>query len=280
MMRITESQLRRIIRKEILREIDIGEVEGICMARGSTHVMNTCYIGGDRFHLKFSDESAEFSEATDPSLQILVEWLAYKIYSLYPGVDVPGRIELVYDRKNERVGIATSTVQGVAGYEVRSKALAAGLSAGVYVDVFLANWDIGNTSNIIVRPEDERPVRIDPGGALTFRARGSKKGRAFSDYPGELETMIAGSGAAADIFRHSDLKLAARTFVSVSWSRIESQISRCKDEVRGKLKEYGLDDLLSQWGDEIDQIEGKLRNRHREILRNVEFMKNIEQEVV
>ncbi len=269
-----ETALRALIRG-ILSEIDIGEVEGVCMTRGSTHIMNTCFIGGDKFHLKFSDEAAEFSSSTDPSLQILVEWLAYKVYSLYPGVDIPERVELVYDKPNRRVGLATRSVSGDHGYSIGRKTLANGLSAGVYVDVFLANWDIGNMANVISRSSDSRPVRIDPGGALTFRARGGRKGRAFGDYPGELETMISGSGAAADIFRYSDLRLAARTFESVPWSQVESRLNACNDEINEKLTSYGLVDLLEQWGSDFDHIVKTLRNRHREILANVDFMENV-----
>ena len=269
-----ESSLRALIRG-VLNEIDIGEVEGICMTAGSTHIMNTCFIGGDKFHLKFSDEAAEFAPSTDPSLQILVEWLAYKIYSLYPGVDIPEKIELVYDKARGRVGLATSSVPGRHGRSLGRDALAQGLSAGVYVDVFLANWDIGNTANIIARSSDSKPVRIDPGGALTFRARGSRKGRAFGDYPGELQTMISGNTVAADIFRYSDLRVAARTFSSVPWSRIESQLVACDDEIKEKLTSYDLVDLLEQWGSDSSYIMRTLRNRHREILENVEFVKHI-----
>jgi hypothetical protein len=269
-----ESSLRALVRS-MLSEVDIGEVEGICMAEGSTHIMNTCFIGGDKFHLKFSDEAAEFAPSTDPSLQILVEWLAYKIYSLYPGVDLPEKIDLVYDKARSRVGLATSSVPGRHGRSLGRDVLAQGLSAGVYVDVFLANWDIGNTANIIARSSDSKPVRIDPGGALTFRARGSRKGRAFGDYPGELETMISGNTAAADIFKYSDLRVAARTFSSVPWARIESQLVSCDDEINEKLTSYDLTDLLEQWNSDFNHIMRTLRNRHREILENVEFMKHI-----
>jgi hypothetical protein len=237
--------------------------------------MNTCFIGGDKFHLKFSGEAADFAPGVNPSLQILVEWLAYKIYALYPGVDIPGKIELVYDRSRDRIGIATQSVSGRHGMSLGRDALSQGLSAGVYVDVFLANWDIGNPANIIARSSDSRPVRIDPGGALTFRARGSRKGRAFGDYPSELQTMISGNTAAADIFRYSDLRLAARTFNSVPWSRIESQLASCDDEVREKLTSYGFDELLEQWSSDFSYIKRTLQNRHREILENVQFVRGI-----
>lgn len=266
--------LRQLVRS-MLNEIDIEDVEGICMTRGSTHVMNTCYIGGDKFHLKTPDEYAEFKSTTNPSLQSLVEYLAYRIFDLYPDVTIPGRIELVYNRGSKVVSLATKTVPGKHGHSLSLEELGEGLSASVYVNVFLANWDVGNTSNIIVRSDDSKPVLIDPGGSLIFRARGGEKGEAFGDYPRELETMIGGPTDAARVFRYSDLKVAARTFNSVSWSRVESRLNECNEEIVRDLTDRGFDDLLTQWSRAFDHISKRLRNRHREILTNVKFMENV-----
>ena len=266
--------LRQLVRS-MLNEIDIEDVEGICMTRGSTHVMNTCYIGGDKFHLKTPDALAEFKSTTNPSLQSLVEYLAYKIFDLYPDVTIPGRIELVYDRRSKVVSLATKTVPGKHGDALSFEQLGEGLSASVYVNVFLANWDVGNTANIIVRSDDDRPVLIDPGGSLTFRARGGEKGAAFGDYPRELETMIGGNTDAAEIFKYSDLKVAARTFNGVSWSRVDSRLNKCNEEITRDLAARGFDDLLAQWSRAFDHISKRLGNRHREILANVKFMENV-----
>jgi len=270
----SESVLRSLIRN-IISEIDIEDVEGICMTRGSTHVMNTCYIGGDKFHLKTPDENAEFKSTTNPSLQSLVEYLAYRIFDLYPDVTIPGRIELVYDRRSKVVSLATKTVPGKHGRALSLERLGEGLSASVYVNVFLANWDVGNTANIIVRSDDSKPVLIDPGGSLIFRARGGEKGEAFGDYPRELETMIDGTAGAAEIFRYSDLRVAARTFNSVPWSRVEGRLDECNEEITRDLTDRGFDDLLAQWGRAFDHILKRLRNRHREILANVKFVESV-----
>ncbi len=65
------------------------------------------------------------------------------------------------------------------------------LRDGFIIDAWLANWDvIGMEYDNIVTDENDDPVRIDPGGALLFRAQGSPKGRAFGDTVTELETLI------------------------------------------------------------------------------------------
>jgi hypothetical protein len=126
---MTNSGLLRKLVRSMLNEIDIEDVEGICMTRGSTHVMNTCYIGGDKFHLKTPDEHAEFKSTTNPSLQSLVEYLAYRIFDLYPDVTIPGRIELVYNRGSKVVSLATKTVPGKHGHSLSLEDLGEGLSA-------------------------------------------------------------------------------------------------------------------------------------------------------
>lgn len=265
--------ISEMLHESFLNEVDYEELQGVCMTRGSTHVMNTCYIGGDKFYLKFSDTEL-YEPGIDPSLQILVEWLAYKIYSLYPDVDLPGKIELVYDKAKKRVGLATLGVDGEKSYTIQPTVLAQRMSAGVYVDIFLANWDVVGPGNVIINPSG-RPVRIDPGGALTFRAQGGRKGSRFSDAPGEMETMLSSRTDAGRVFRHSDLRAAAKNFMSVPWTRIESLINTCDDEVSGELDDYRMGKLLNQWTVELELITGKLRKRHESIVSNVEFMENL-----
>lgn len=265
--------ISEILHESLLNEVDYEELQGVCMTRGSTHVMNTCYIGSDKFYLKFSDTEL-YDPGIDPSLQILVEWLAYKIYSLYPDVDLPGKIELVYDKAKKRVGLATLGVDGEKSYTIQPTVLAQRMSAGVYADIFLANWDVVGPGNVIINPSG-RPVRIDPGGALTFRAQGGRKGSRFSDAPGEMETMLSSGTDAGRVFRHSDLRAAAKNFMSVPWTRIESLINECDDEVSGELDDYRMGKLLNQWTVELELITGKLRKRHESIVSNVEFMKNL-----
>jgi hypothetical protein len=58
------------------------------------------------------------------------------------------------------------------------------------VDVWLANWDVAGLSydNIITNANGD-PVRVDPGGALLYRAQGEPKGDLFSSEMNEQNTL-------------------------------------------------------------------------------------------
>lgn len=62
---------------------------------------------------------------------------------------------------------------------------------GFAVDALLANWDATLNDNIVTNA-DGNPVRIDVGGSLLFRARGTKKGAAFGENVLELDTFTRG----------------------------------------------------------------------------------------
>ena len=65
---------------------------------------------------------------------------------------------------------------------------------GFGVDAWLANWDVaGGALDNIVTDKNGDPVRVDPGGALLFRARGEPKGDAFDDKVGEIDSLTDGS---------------------------------------------------------------------------------------
>ena len=64
------------------------------------------------------------------------------------------------------------------------------LRDGFVADAWLANWDVAGLVFDNVMTDDEgNPVRVDPGGALMYRARGAEKGAAFGDTVGELDTL-------------------------------------------------------------------------------------------
>ena len=242
-----------------LSEIDTSELQNVCFTAGSTHILKTCKIGQDKYFLKFSDE--ELFDSHDPSLQILIEYLAYKIYSLYQGVHVPKNIHLVFDKQNKKVGLATQAVMGNKASQMPPEVLAKKLSAGVYVDIFLANWDvIGVGAANVVSNKDS--YRIDPGGALTFRAQGGRKGKNFSANPGELKTMLDPSSGTGTIFQYSDLKIAAKTFLSVNYQKIAATIQHESDYITSELTKLGMNKLLAQWNDDVQEIVTKLKPRH------------------
>jgi hypothetical protein len=256
--------LRDLIREVLLTEVDISGVGDVCYTAGSTHVMKTCKIRGDKYFLKFSDE--DLFEGVDPSLQILVEYLAYRIYSLYSGINVPSP-ELVYDTPGSRVGLATSPARGSQALKMRidPKKLGKMMSQGVYVDIFLANWDvIGNDSgNVFV--DKDYVTRIDPGGSLTFRAQGGRKNDKFSPKEGELRSMLTSGRGASAYFQHSDLKVAAKEFLAVPWDEVQSEIDNVGNEVSEELSTRGMRGLLKQWKSDVDLIKSTLSKRHAEV---------------
>jgi hypothetical protein len=261
---MSKGLLRALIRETLLQEIDIEDVGSICYTAGSTHVMKTCKIGRDKYFLKFSDDA--LFDGVDPSLQILVEYLAYRIYGLFAGIRIPTP-QLVYDAGGGKVGLATSTVKGKMALKVgtKPKMLAKMMSQGVYVDIFLGNWDVIGTGSGNVFIDDEGATRIDPGGSLTFRARSGRKGKAFGPKVRELETMLSSGSGSGDVFMYADLKVAANEFLSVDWPTIESEIDSVRNEVDEELELREMEDLMSQWNDDVDLIKSTLKKRHSEV---------------
>ena len=258
--------------KNILNEIDIDDVNDIECTAGSTHLMNTCRIGGNEYYLKFSDEEMFSDVDINPSLQILVEYLAYKIYALYRGINVPN-IDLVYDGKNLRVGIATSAIRGKSALKtLKHNDIAMKMSNGVYVDVLLANWDVIGTGSGNVISTGNGAYRIDPGGALTFRAKGERKGGRFSKEPTELHTMFDpdfSDTGAGTIYQYADLKRAAKEFMSVPWDMIENTINSVDENVTQELTNYSMKSLLKDWKRDVIEIKDKLKSRWNAIREHI-----------
>lgn len=263
--------IRQLIREILLNEIDIEDVGESCWTPGSTHQLSTCSIGGDQFYLKFSE--AWLFDSDDPSLQILNEYLAYQIYKLYPDAATPSRIELVYDKNGRRVGLASAAVKGGGGRMMTTQQLGALLSAGVYVDIFLANWDISNTANIIVSPEEDKATRIDLGGNLDFRAQGKRKGRMFGEEPGEIGTMLPTSGSRiTDVFSGADLRVAAQTFLGTPWQSISQVIRNTHTQVLDDLTQQGMTGLAGQWDDYVKHVTPILAKRHRAVAAHAQHI--------
>lgn len=273
-MRLNALALRKIIREEwvrILAEADIEDVTGISCTAGSTHVMKTCNIGDDKYFLKFSDE-ALFGNV-DPSLQILVEYLAYRIYALYSGITIPD-VELVWDRNNQRVGIASSPAAGIQALgQIDPKKMAKAMSSGVYVDVLLANWDvIGTGTGNVFYDEKVGATRIDPGGSLTFRAQGGRKGQKFSASAGELQTMLKGHMGAGSVYEYADLLVAAKEFLSVGWPVISQEIDAVEAEILEELESRGMGSLAAEWKMDVREIHNKLKTRWQEVAEHARWV--------
>ena len=270
MIHDTHRKIRSLIR-EMLNEIGIEEIGQTCWAPGSTHELKTCTVGNDKYYLKFSDPN--LFGADDPSLQILNEYLAYRIFRLFPGIKTPERVELVYDDDSKRVGLMTTPVVAAAhrGRHISSQQLASLLSSSVYASIFLAHWDISNTSNIIVSPDETSATLIDPGGTMDFRARGERKGRLFGDNPGELSSMM-GPDSMTSIFKGADLRKAASAFLAVDLSEILLTIESVSQDIKVELQSRGMDDLLSQWEKYVSYITPILAKRHKPVFLHAKYI--------
>lgn len=269
---MSQHKARQLLREFIIAELDLKDVKGAKKTPGSTHVLQTYKVGDDKFFLKFSEESL-FDEH-DPSLQILVEYMAYKIYQLYPGVRTP-QVELVYDEDRNRVGLSTSAVKGkMALTSMKASDLGKRMSAGTLVDIFLANWDVVGMEDGNVIVDDKETYRIDPGGALTFRAQGGRKGSKFGNDASELKTMLNPNfGGAGVVLTHADMKTAKREFLSVTWSQIKSTLSTVAKTISNELSKRGMDELNDQWMSDAGEISSKLAKRYVTIQKHVSQIK-------
>lgn len=117
------------------------------------------------------------------------EVLASRLYDL-AGIPTPSQ-ELVV--KDGKIGVSSPLVPGASsGFQDRlnDKDFIEKIQKGFAVDAWLANWDVAGLSyDNIVSDENDDAIRIDPGGALIYRAQGAPKGDKFGDSAEEWETL-------------------------------------------------------------------------------------------
>lgn len=270
-------ELRSIIRI-VMCEMNIDKVTKLKTTAGSTHDMHLASLIDDerKFFIKFSylDDNIWNEGDPDPSIQCISEFIAYKIYQLYPNVKIPARIELIFDPKNGRVGLATSAVKGkMALGRVKPRVLAKKLQAGVYVDIFLANYDVIGTGsgNLMTSDGDKSITRIDPGASFKYRARGGRD-KQFDVSASELRTMrdpkFHNGQAAGAILQYADLKVAAKEFIAVPWSSIVKIINDTHRSIIDELNENDMNELRQQWVDEINDIKRILASRYKVVKKH------------
>jgi hypothetical protein len=67
------------------------------------------------------------------------------------------------------------------------------------------------------------------------------------------------------VFKHADLRLAAKTFLSVRWQEIADTIAAIASDVSTQLEENGLRALNDEWTKEVHHIVGVLKGRFSEV---------------
>ena len=137
------------------------------------------------------------------------------------------------------------------------------LQEGFAVDAWLGNWDVaGLAFDNVMSDGSGNPVRVDPGGALLFRAMGKPKGSLFGNDVNELDTlrdpsMNPQSAAVFGSMTDEQQKESARKLLNISNDDIDSMVdgivtdTEAAQEIKDKLKarrQFILDryDLLSE----------------------------------
>ncbi|MFP4137468.1 MAG: phage minor head protein [Halomonas sp.] len=137
---------------------------------------------------------------SDPE-QAKSEALAGQLYEA-AGLHVPHIETLTIDGK---LNIASELIEGVEQTKPQELAKLSGTLEGIAVDAWLGNWDVVGLEYDNLLRHGNKALRLDPGGALEYRAQGGMKGAAFGDKVTELETLRDRSinAQAAEVFKHA-----------------------------------------------------------------------------
>jgi hypothetical protein len=117
---------------------------------------------------------------------------------------------------------------------------------GFAIDAWLANWDVVGTGyDNLSFDRDGNPVRLDSGGSLLYRARGDRKGEAFGEEVGELETFKNPSNTTGQLFQDMGTAAEARSvkkLEAITPERIDELVDQFvsdpndNKELKNKLK--------------------------------------------
>ena len=175
--------------------------------------------------------------------------------ALYKELQVPA-VEVFLGEENGELRTVSPIVEstGVLGYNP-DRNVVEKLQEGFAVDAWLANWDVaGLTFDNVIIDVFGLPVRVDPGGALMWRAQGEPKGKMFGDTAGEIDTLRDEGMApeASVIFgdmTDEQAKESAKLLLNITPERI--------DEI--------VDSIVTDFETAAD-LKLKLRNRRQGIL--------------
>lgn len=128
------------------------------------------------------------------------EYLATQLYSLL-GLKVP---EMELYEKDGETFLLSSFVLGCRENDVFEEEDAKEMVKGFAIDVFLANRDVyNNGDNILISPAGEA-IRVDNGGSLKFKSKGSAKDY-DEDFGKDLDQFIEYNGEALAYLKDADL---------------------------------------------------------------------------
>jgi hypothetical protein len=158
-------------------------------------------------HLDKNDNSPYYVKYQEVN-HSLNEWVAATLYRWY-GVAMP-KTTIVQDG-DKVVGVASDYIKGMktispAEFKQLPKEQREAFAKNMIIDAYLANWDVvGNAPKYNMQLIEGKGVvwRIDPGGALLFRAQGAPKGAEFKPTVGEYKTLLQKN---PDVFGEISLK--------------------------------------------------------------------------
>lgn len=132
--------------------------------------------------------------------------------------------------------------------KMTDKEYLARLQQGFAVDAWLANWDvIGLQYDNVVTDANGEAVRVDPGGALLFRAQGEPKGDSFGETVPELAAFTdpTSNRPAAKVFSSmtpAQKEESAKLLQNITPSQIDELVNSIvtdpakREELKTKLK--------------------------------------------
>lgn len=179
------------------------------------------------------------------------EVLADMLYT-EAGIDVAG-LRLA-DVGNGKLGTASPMIEGAKnnlGQMFNNKSYVDKIREGFALDAWLANWDvIGLANDNVVTDSNGSPVRVDPGGAMKYRAQGGLKN--------DLNPKFWSNDVLDwDSLRDPSVGTAAKVFSSIT----DEQMIASADRVEAITPEM-IDEMVSKLN--MDSSEADILKARRE----------------
>ena len=173
---------------------------------------------GTEYYAKLPKPNENVQQATE---RMETEVLASELYKL---AGVP-TVDLMMGDENGTPQMLSKMIQS-RGPNSQSDQDAA--RAGFVVDAWLANWDAPLNDNIKFDSQN-RPVRIDVGGSLDYRAQGAKKDTTrtpFGDSVGEILSMQKNGTFNFTKMDPAEIKKQAQALSTVTDASIRATVSK------------------------------------------------------
>lgn len=165
---------------------------------------------------------------------VKAEYLSNQLYGIM-GLKTPD-YEL-YDDNGEAVLLS----RFIPGTHAPSSSDFANMSKGFIADVLIANWDVYQNDNCLIKNANGEVIRVDNGGCLDYRAQGSKKTFDGDVYSTWKSMQKYNPGIAMHLTDDGQL------------NQIKELLNK-KDDVVNYLREIGEDSLAIIMGQRFDNL--------------------------